>query len=200
MRTTGNGRHGASFRASTDNTCAGYASRRGSARVAGGRRTGCRVPARVRGRVADRGVRRWDTDRRGRRQGCRLRAWPDRQVARVRLRRSLDSRARSRRPPRRPREGGPSGRLLEGPDRGRRGALPAQAGGGRLSRSLAAWASSRLDRRRLGETHGGAGADGAHEALESGTDGRCRGSHITFGERRTRMRETEKIWMNGELV
>ena len=61
-----------------------------------------------------------------------------------------------------------------------------------------------LDRSRLAEPHGGDRA-GRHDSARPGTThGRRRSGHVTFDQptrlRRREVRETEKIWMNGELV
>src|SRR5439155_24067157 len=193
-------------------------SARGVARAGRARR---RLRPGGRCRAAPRGVRGGHADRPRRRRGSGLRPRGHRQVGRVRLRRPRRRRPDPGRPPRGCREGrSPRGRLTspnraarrrrgrDGIPAGRGGPVPAaDARPSRPDRPAPARAPDRLGRRRQRPAHGRprAGRAGAPHAgpvgRRGGVDGRVTGTISAQRPGRAEtMRETEKIWMNGELV
>ena len=153
---------------------------------------------------------------RGRRR--RLRARPDREVARLRLRRAAGRRARPGRPPRRPGQGRPrrSTRARHASRRRRRSRTrPAsRRAPSRRSRSRRS-TTVLIDRALYQPPLVWVGAGSARHMLGAQPDRARRGSprarpmdvvagpNLRFFETEgelTPMHETEKIWMNGELV
>ena len=185
------------------------------AALARARRAGRRLSAGGRRGGEARRVRIGHADRRGRRPRRGLPARPDRQVDRRPLRRPARRRARPRRPARRPGEGRARGRRDRGPHRA--AAARSRTATGFAPGAVAPFPLPKVDRVLIDQnllahdtvwvgagsaTHMAAPEPGRPRAARTrAADGRRPGLSIRFrSERRSFMRETETIWMNGEFV